>query len=127
MLASRLVSFYRGLIKSPKFSIRFLSRLAERDKRTVLGGTLEYLLKQCSVEEVELEKLTPILVKKRLVYARAPLGEECRNLLAVELMSISCRRFQLSRTRRNVCLHMHLIVWAAGEFFPSGVPSFSPT
>ena len=88
MLSSRLVSFYRGLIKSPKFSIRFLARLAERDMRTVLGGTLRYLLQQCSLEDFEFEKLSPTLVKKRMVYARAPLGEEWRNLLAVELLSI---------------------------------------
>ena len=30
-LMSRLVTFYRGLVNSPKFTVRFLARLEERD------------------------------------------------------------------------------------------------
>ena len=40
MLASRLVSFHKSLVNSTKFSVRFLARLVEKDRRTVLGSTL---------------------------------------------------------------------------------------
>ena len=76
MLASRLVSLYRALIKSPKFSVRFLARLAERDLRTVLGSTLEYLLKQCKFDSSQLDKISSTLVKKKMVYARQETEDE---------------------------------------------------
>ena len=42
MLMARLVNFYKSSLNSPKFTVRFLARLAEKDFRTTLGQTLEY-------------------------------------------------------------------------------------
>ena len=69
MLMSRLVTFHKGFINSPKFTVRFLARLAEKDLRTVLGKTLNYLLDECGC--TRLEDLSPGIIKKNLVYRRA--------------------------------------------------------
>ena len=66
MLMSRLVNFHKGLIKSPKFTIRFLARLAENDHRTVFGNNLNWLLSKCNLENVE--ELSPRIVKEKVLY-----------------------------------------------------------
>ena len=96
MLASRLVSFYRSLINSSKFSIRFLARLAERDKRTVLGRTLEYLLQECKLDNSQLDKLSSNLVKKNLVYARQESDELWKSSLAKELLDVRTNKLEIS-------------------------------
>ena len=88
MLMARLVSFHKGLINSPKFTIRFLARLAEKDHRTVLGNTLEYLADKCKLSEVH--DLSPHIVKKRLKFELIPPGLDWQVSLAQELMSIRC-------------------------------------
>ena len=67
MLLSRFVRFHKGLVNSPKFTVRFLARLAERDQRTVHGKTLNWLLGQCKVEHID--DLTSNLVKRNVVYS----------------------------------------------------------
>lgn len=44
MLMSHLAKFHKGLVNSPKFTIRFLARLGEKDQRTVLGKTVNTCL-----------------------------------------------------------------------------------
>ena len=86
MLMSRFVSFYKGLVDSPKFTVRFLARLAEKDMRTVMGKTLHYLLGECNCEQ--LEDLTPHIVKKSLVYKIAAHDQTWQVALAQELLGI---------------------------------------
>ena len=90
-LMSRLVSFHKGLINSHKFTIRFLARLAERDLRTVLGNTLDYLVKQCNLSDIN--DLSANIVKKRLTFESVPHGSEWQVSLAQELLCI--RRCEL--------------------------------
>ena len=40
VLYARYVNFYNSAIKSPKFTVRFLARLFERDHRSTFGKTL---------------------------------------------------------------------------------------
>ena len=87
MLASRLVSFYRAQLNSPKFRVRFLVRLAENDKRTVLGRSLDNIASEC---DQALDKLTPKIVKAKLRHAVAPSGQEWKLPLASELYSLGC-------------------------------------
>ena len=96
MLASRLVSFYQALVNSPKFCVRYLARLAEKDMRTVMGRTLNYLLVQCSLEESQLAELSPGLVKRSLKYAAVPEDQEWRIQLANELRNIRDEKCNLN-------------------------------
>ena len=85
MLLSRYVTFYKSLISSNKFSVSFLAKLSEKDNRTVLGKTLEYLCDQC---EVVLENLTSQCVKKNIRYHDVPEVEQWRVPLATELLQV---------------------------------------
>ena len=40
--------------------------------RTMLGQTLDYLVKECGLMAGEIKKLTPSLVKRKLCYAAIP-------------------------------------------------------
>ena len=78
---SGLVGFYSSLLNSPKFSVRFLARLAEKDMRTVLGSTLSYILQQCDLSSDSLGILSPSMVKKSCSYMSTPADQEWRNYL----------------------------------------------
>ena len=85
MLASRLVSFYKTQLRSPKFRLRFLIHLAENDKRTVLGSNLDRIANEC---ECSIERLTSKIVKEKLKYVLVPEDQEWRVQLATELYAM---------------------------------------
>ena len=85
MLASRYVGFYHGLVNSNKFSVRYLARLAERDMRTVMGKTLNYILEQCNMDSSQLSQLSSSVVKSNLKYNEATEDTKWRVELALEL------------------------------------------
>ena len=72
MIASRYVTFYKSMVKSEKFGVRFLAKLNERDLRTVLGRTLKSLISQCGLEESRLEDLCASTVKRKCAYFSVP-------------------------------------------------------
>ena len=86
MLMSRLVAFHKGLVNSPKFTVRFLARLVEKDMRTVLGKSLNFLVVECGCQNVE--DLSPSIVKKNLAYKMAPEDQTWQVTLAQELFSV---------------------------------------
>ena len=100
-LLGRLVQFYNGLLKSNKFTIRFLARLQEHDKRTVLGQTLDYLVRECGLKEGEIRKLTVSLVKKKIIYAKVPEYMTWRANLTKELVDIRDGRMEVSGFERT--------------------------
>ena len=53
MLSSRFVTFWRTLINSSKLCIRLLARLSEKDNRTVMGRTLNTLVRECGLEDIK--------------------------------------------------------------------------
>ena len=63
MLASRYVTFHKSLVNCNKMGVRFLSRLNENDKSTVLGKTLQSILEQCELQESKLDNLSARLVE----------------------------------------------------------------
>ena len=63
MLSSRLVTFYKSLLNTTMFPVRFLARLNENDMRTVLGRNLCTLLDKCGLQH--LDDLHAKLVKQR--------------------------------------------------------------
>ena len=87
-LLSMLFQFYKGLIKSKKFTVHFLAWLQERDLRTVLGQTLDYLVSECGLKAGELEKLMSSLVKRKLRYVAIPVGQEIPDFERSELDKI---------------------------------------
>ena len=86
ILLSRMVGFYKAQIESPKFCVRFLVRLSEGDKRTVLGKTLDHLRTACGLAHDETMKLTPSLIKRSLKYMELPEDEKWRVPLLKELI-----------------------------------------
>ena len=86
MLLSRLVTFHKGLINSPKFTIRFLARITERDLRTAHGKSLHLLMEQCNVDR--LEDLNSNMVKRKVVYYPRLEDHAWRTSLAFELFRV---------------------------------------
>ena len=71
---------------SPKFTVRFLARLAEKDFRTTLGQTLEYLRIECELSNIE--ELSSGIVKKYLRYKQVPHESNWQVSLAKELLQV---------------------------------------
>ena len=88
MIASRFVTFYKSLVKSEKFGVRFLAKLNERDQRTVLGKTLHSLLNQCGLQESRLEDLCASIVKRKCTYFSVPEDQKWRLPMLQELIRI---------------------------------------
>ena len=100
MLASRYVTFYKSLVNSKKFSVRFLARLQERDNRTVLGRTLEFLLTECDLPSSRLDELSAQLVKRKCSYKRVPDTEAWRIPLLAELIKVRDSQLALENLKR---------------------------
>ena len=96
MLASRYATFYKSLVESKKFCVRFMARLSASDNRTVLGRTLSSLMIKCGLEPGELHKLTANLIKKKMTYEVVPEEEQWRLDIGQELL----------RLRVNGCLNL---------------------
>ena len=80
------VDFYRSLISSSKVSVRFLARLIENDRRTVLGRSLYTL---CRISNVQTNDfLTPQTVKNMVKYFEIPDSEEWRIDMMTELLQL---------------------------------------
>ena len=88
MLAARYVTFYKSLVNSSKFPVRFISRLKEQDRRSVLGRNLLTILEECNLSENSMENLTANLVKKNLRYFKVPEAEQWRLPILGELLMI---------------------------------------
>ena len=86
LLMARYVRFFKSLINSPKFEVRFLARLFQNDKRTVLGKTLQFLIRSCKLKDSE--DLSPQLVKRSLEFAATPEGYQWTAPLARELLEL---------------------------------------
>ena len=95
---SRYVKFYKDLVNSPKFTVRFLARLCERDLRTVMGRTLQYLQDEC---KCSLDMLSPQRVKHSLRYVSESLDSKWQAKLAVELMEIKSDKLEISGFTRD--------------------------
>ena len=86
MLLSRFVTFVNSLRESTKLSVRLLARLAEGDKRTVMGRTLNNLTMMCNL--TNLEHLTSSKVKENVVYQSTPAEEQWRIGVVKELLQL---------------------------------------
>ena len=88
MLLSRLVGFYKAQLKSPKMTIQFLIKIAEKDHRTILGRTLDFIRVKCGLKANEIDKLTPLMVKRKMSYMKIPEQEQWRVPMIDELLSL---------------------------------------
>ena len=88
MLLSRFVKFHQNLLKSPKFSVRYLARITENDMTTVMGNNLYSILKKCNLDGSQIDRLTPSFVKKNVKYQEAPVNSAWMVNLADEVMNI---------------------------------------
>ena len=82
-LSSRYIKFVASLTTSAKTSVRYLASLAQHDKRTLLGRTLWNISSECGVD---LDGLTPQVVKKSLRYFPVPEQQQWRVGLLFELL-----------------------------------------
>ena len=78
MLAEILVTFFKSLINSNKFAVRFLARLCQGDQRTVAGKTLTLLEEVCEMNGLGADSMTANTIKRNVQYFNAPVGEEWR-------------------------------------------------
>ena len=85
ILYGRYLGFYKKLVKSPKFTIRFLAKLNENDMRTVSGRTLRYLVETCVSDTGTWNELTTLKIKSKVKYASE--GKEWQGSIAKELMN----------------------------------------
>ena len=95
LLLSRYLKFHRSLRNSPKFTVRFLTRICERDQRTVLGQNLQYLSNQCNLIWSELLATSAVNIKSKLIFE--PIPDESMWIcdLAGELLDIRNGKIQL--------------------------------
>ena len=101
MLASRYVTFYKSLLNSSMFPVRFIARLKEQDRRSVLGKTLKNILEECDLRRGSLEILCANLVKEKLKYFRVPGTEEWRLPILSELLKIREKKLELNNFEPN--------------------------
>ena len=94
-LAARFVTFVDSLINSNKFSVRFLARLCQADKRTVVGKTMGMLLDTCGLDESMANDLTASHIKRCLKYSNISIGEEWRVCLVRELIDVRDGQFDV--------------------------------
>ena len=83
-ISSRYVKFADSLSSTKKSSVRYLASLAKGDNRTLLGRTLNNIMNECEVEDMNL--LTPKAVKDKLEYFSVPQPECWRIELLDELL-----------------------------------------
>ena len=82
LLSSRYTTFYRSLVDSKKFPVRYLVRIIEDENRTVIRKTLSFLKTTCNVSDL----LRPSLVKQNMVFKHGPGCDQWRVHLAKELL-----------------------------------------
>ena len=85
MLLCRMVAFYKMQLDSPKFCIRYLIKLAEKDMRTIIGKTLSYVAVNCGNLDTENHKLNPGMIKRRMKYIETSNEDQWQVILAFEL------------------------------------------
>ena len=88
LVAARYCSFYRSLIESPKFPVRFLANLQADDMRTVLGRNIANLTTICDLPRSDRSLLSKALVKKKMVYRQVENGDMWKVTLAKELLEM---------------------------------------
>ena len=86
MLESRYATFYKTLVTSKKTTIRFMSRLAASDKRTVMGRTLAWLADSCGLDDIN--HLSASIVKKKSFYRMVPEEDVWRLDIGHELLML---------------------------------------
>ena len=86
MILSRYVTFYKSLKESKKFPVRFLARLNENDRETVLGRNLANIALLCNVRNTF--ELNPKMVKDTVKYRTIPDKERWRVNFAWELLKV---------------------------------------
>ena len=86
VLAARYATFCQSLVNSKKLPVRFLAKIAEKDKRTVLGRTLSSLKLMCDTSDEG--DLTARIVKKNVRYMATPPADLWRVCFCKELLQV---------------------------------------
>ena len=97
MLAGRYVTFHKSLVNCSKFPVRFLSRINEKDKRSVLGRTLQSILEHCELPESSLEHLNAKLVKQKFRYFQVPVNDKWKLPVLSELLQVRNNNLTLNK------------------------------
>ena len=94
LLSSRFVTFHKSLLSSTKLGVRLLARLSERDGRTVMGRTMDTLLRECNLNDIMM--LNSNTVKKKMKYHDIPDEEHWRVSSATELIKIRDKKLEVT-------------------------------
>ena len=60
----------------------------EKDNRSVFGRTLRYTIDACNLSRMNLDHLTPSLVKQNMEFIKTPVGHEWVSKMALELIDL---------------------------------------
>ena len=85
MLLSRYLGLYKELVKSPKFTVRYLARLNENDLRTVSGKTLQYLAESFGEDNGSWDQISSGKIKRSVRYASD--GQDWRSIMGIECLN----------------------------------------
>ena len=91
-LSSRFVKFNSSLNNCNKISMRILSRLYEKDLRTVYGKNLAEICSSCNVSK---EEITPNLVKNQMRYFPLPENEKWRIPALIDLLNVQKNQMEV--------------------------------
>ena len=87
--------------------VRFLARIAEKDKRTVLGRTLSTLKQMCEMSDEG--NLTAGLIRRKLKYLATPPAKLWRISLCKELLLVQAGSF-LGSAKMNMTNFLNMLV-----------------
>ena len=90
-LLSRYQKFCSTLATSPKFSIRYLTRIMEGDNSTVMGRTLSYISEECNVERDCVLHISSNYIKKSIKYCILKDDENWKVEIGRELIELRDR------------------------------------
>ena len=88
------LSFFKSVMGCEKPSLRYLCREVSKDCHSQMGKILSYLGKSCMTERNNIQSITQMDVKSKLVYHSTENSEKWRNWVAQELMQARIQNSQ---------------------------------
>ena len=88
LVAARYSTFYRSLVESTKFPVRFLASLQADDLRSVLGRNVASIATICDLTRTDKSRISASLVKRKMVYRKVEEENSWKVTLAAELLDM---------------------------------------
>ena len=92
ILCSRFIKFHENNLKCNKSVMRTLANICKVNITTVYGNNLHRISNECNVP---VDRLTPQLVKSKMVYHDIPADQTWRLPIIREILEIKCNSFEV--------------------------------